>query len=49
MKCASCNQQIQTTFLDKLVGTYIKKDGKQHPVCDECQRAFSKEEILERI
>jgi|AntRauTorckE6833_2_1112554.scaffolds.fasta_scaffold150851_1 ribosomal protein L34E len=49
MKCSSCKQEIQTTFLGKLVGTHIKKEGKQYPICDECQRAFSKEELLQRI
>ena len=49
MKCDSCKQEIQTTFLDKIVGTYIKKDGKQKAVCDECQRAFDTEELLERL
>lgn len=49
MKCASCSQEIQKTFLDKPVGAYVKKDGKQYPVCDECQRGFNHEELLERV
>ena len=49
MKCASCQQQINTTFMNKLVGTYVKKDSKQVAVCDECQRGYTHEELLERI
>lgn len=49
MKCKSCDQEIQKTFLNKIVGTYIKKDAKMVAVCDECQRAFSQEELLSRV
>lgn len=50
MKCASCKQKIDTTFLDKLVGTYVKDEkGKKYAVCFECQRAFSKKELLTRF
>ncbi len=50
MKCASCGQKIETTFLGKLVGTYIKDaNGKKHPICFECQRAFTKPQLLERV
>jgi len=33
-KCSICKEKIETTFLNKLIGTYIK--GK--PVCSQCQR-----------
>jgi uncharacterized protein with PIN domain len=50
MKCASCNNPLQKTFLDKIVGTYVKDEkGKRFAVCFECQRAFKKEELLLRI
>ncbi|MFT4250222.1 MAG: hypothetical protein ACMXYD_02570 [Candidatus Woesearchaeota archaeon] len=49
MKCSSCKQKIQETFLGKLVGTYVKKSGKLVAVCDECQRAFSHGELLSRV
>ena len=51
MKCSICNKSIGTTFLNKLIGTYIKdKNGKLHAVCFECQKKFaSKEEILKAI
>lgn len=51
MKCSICNKSIETTFLNKIFGTYVKdKNGKLHAVCFECQKKFdSKEEILKAI
>ena len=48
MKCAICGKSIDTTFLSKILGTYVKdKNGKLHSVCFECQKKFnSKEEML---
>ena len=48
MKCSICAKSIDTTFLNKILGTYVKdKNGKLHSVCFECQKKFrSKEEIL---
>ena len=33
MKCSKCGKKIETTFLKKIKGTYIKKK----PVCRDCQ------------
>ena len=51
MNCSICNKSIGKTFLNKIIGTYIKNDkGKFHTVCFECQKRFkSKEEILKVI
>ena len=51
MKCSICGKSVETTFLNKILGTYIKDSrGKMHAVCLECQRKFSsKEEILKAI
>ncbi|MBI2558586.1 hypothetical protein HYW20_04645 [Candidatus Woesearchaeota archaeon] len=51
MKCSICSKSIDTTFLNKIIGTYIKDGkGKLHAVCFECQKKFaSKEEILKAI
>ena len=51
MKCSICNKTIETTFLNKLLGTYVKDSkGKLHSICFECQKKFaSKEEILKAI
>ncbi|MBS3114545.1 hypothetical protein J4448_05575 [Candidatus Woesearchaeota archaeon] len=51
MKCTICGKSIDTTFLNKILGTYIKDSkGKLHQVCFECQKKFaSKEEILKAI
>jgi len=51
MKCEICGNAIETTFLNKMLGTYVKDSkGKLHHVCFECQKKFkSKEEILKAI
>ena len=51
MKCSICNKTIDTTFLNKMLGTYVKDGkGRLHAVCFECQKKFkSKEEILKAI
>jgi len=51
MKCSICSKSIETTFLNKIIGTHIKDaKGKRHPICFECQKKFSsKEEILKII
>ena len=50
-KCSICNNKIETTFLNKLIGTHVKnKKGKKHTVCFECQKKFrSKEKILDKL
>jgi len=45
MKCSICNEKIETTFLEKIEGTYIKKK----PICSACQRKYSKEELLQKL
>jgi len=41
MKCEKCKKRINTTFLNKLVGTIVKdKKGKRHFVCDKCQAKY---------
>ncbi|MBI2208418.1 hypothetical protein HYU50_02890 [Candidatus Woesearchaeota archaeon] len=52
MKCEICSKNIETTFMNKVLGTYIKDEkGKKHAVCLECQKKFNniKKEILENI
>ena len=51
MKCEACKSRIETTFLNKLLGTYVKDEkGKKRTICFECQKKFrSKEEILNVI
>lgn len=38
MKCEICKKEVGKIFLDKILGTYIKKDKKKHVVCSECQK-----------
>ncbi len=52
MKCEICGKAIRETFLQKMVGTYVKDSkGKKHPVCFECQKKFSndKKKMLEAL
>ena len=51
MKCEVCSKNIEITFMNKILGTYVKDSkGKKHTVCFECQKKFqSKEKILENI
>ena len=52
MKCEICNKNIETTFMNKILGTYIKNDkGKKHAICFGCQQKFSndKARIVEKL
>lgn len=50
MNCSICNKKLEETFLQKLVGTYIRnKSGKKKPVCNECQKKLTVEQIKEKI
>ena len=52
MKCSICGNKIQETFMKKIVGTVVKKEGssKKYPVCFECQKKFTtKEELLKNL
>ena len=49
MKCDICGNRIEKTFLDKIMGSYFGKGKKRKVVCSECQRKFSKEELLEKL
>ena len=51
MKCEICGKKIEMTFMEKIIGTYVKDEkGKKHLVCFECQKKFNdKAKILENI
>jgi len=52
MKCEICKKNVKETFLNKIVGTYVKDEkGKKHVICFECQKKFNnnKEEILKNL
>ena len=52
MKCEICKKKIEITFMNKILGTYIKDDsGKKHTICFECQKNLNndKSKILESI
>jgi len=46
-KCNLCNEEIKTTFLDKMEGTMIKtgegETSKKHYICKHCQKEHGKD------
>ncbi|MFH1770746.1 MAG: hypothetical protein ABH828_04260 [archaeon] len=50
MKCDVCGKKVETTFLNKVLGTYMKnKKSKKKLVCKDCQQKHSKEELLTKL
>lgn len=51
MKCAICKRPIETTFLNKVVGTYVKDDaGKKKVICPMCQKMHkAKDEQIKQL
>ncbi|MCL5016818.1 MAG: hypothetical protein M1441_01605 [Candidatus Parvarchaeota archaeon] len=47
MKCSVCGKEIETTFLNKINGSYYKEGGKLKPICSSCFREkFGKKQNL---
>ncbi len=42
MKCADCGKAIEETFLKKLVGTHLRRDGKRVTLCSACQSRIAR-------
>ncbi|MBS3167940.1 hypothetical protein J4216_02365 [Candidatus Woesearchaeota archaeon] len=40
-KCDICKNKVETLFLGKIDGTYIKIDGKRKIVCSSCQKRLN--------
>jgi hypothetical protein len=49
MKCSICSKKIETTFMNKIVGTVYTKGKKHHGVCKDCQSRFTSKEIKEKL
>ena len=49
MKCDVCKEKIETTFLEKIVGTYVRVNSKKKLVCNNCQKKYSIDEIREKL
>ncbi len=51
-KCELCKEKINTTFLDKLIGTVVKtgegETSKKHYICSICQKEYKKD-LKEKI
>jgi hypothetical protein len=51
MKCEICSTKLKETFLNKIIGTYVKDEkGKRHIVCFECQKNFpDKSDLIKNL
>ena len=48
-KCEICGAKVETTFLNKLIGTYVKDaKGKKKAVCPACQKAGKDGEVKQK-
>lgn len=47
-KCEICDDKVETLFLGKIYGTYIRKGKKLKAVCSSCQRKLG-DEILSKV
>jgi len=49
MKCELCKKNIETTFLGKIMGTFIMKGKKKYALCFECQKQQGNErDVIEK-
>ena len=47
MDCGICSKKIATTFLGKILGTYVKDGkGKKRAVCFDCQKKFPEKALI---
>ena len=49
MKCDVCKEKIETIFLEKIVGTYVRVNSKKKLVCNNCQKKYPIQEIREKL
>lgn len=49
MKCELCKDKIETTFLEKIHGTYVKVNHKKFVICNNCQKKYSIQEIKTKL
>ena len=50
VKCEICGEKVQKTFLNKILGTYMKDShGKQRVICQNCQKEYDDEKLKEKL
>jgi len=49
MKCCSCGEKIEETFLEKVKGTYLVKGKKKVTVCSTCQGKYTAERLRKKF
>ncbi|QQG38930.1 MAG: hypothetical protein HYS32_00500 [Candidatus Woesearchaeota archaeon] len=40
MKCDICNENVEETFLGKIIGTFVRINSKRKVVCANCQAKY---------
>jgi len=48
VKCDICSGKVETLFLGKIDGTYVKKGKKEKVVCSSCQRKLG-DKVLDSL
>jgi hypothetical protein len=49
-KCDLCGKKIDSTFLNKILGTVMRDSkGKKKTICSNCQKQNSSEELKEKL
>ena len=48
-KCDICRNDVEETFLGKIIGTYFVTGKKKKVVCGKCQKLYSNDELKEKL
>ena len=49
VKCDICKAKIETTFLGKIKGTHLNVKGKLKLICPDCQKKYTKNELIKKL
>jgi len=50
MICDICGKKMELTFLNKPIGTTMRDaKKKKRMICNECQKRYTKEELITKI
>lgn len=47
-KCFICKNELKVGFMNKILGTIVKKDNKTFFVCQNCQKEF-KDNLMDKL
>ena len=49
VNCNICNAKMDSLFLGKIKGTYLKGKGKLYKVCSDCQKKYTINELKKKL